>query len=295
MNELKNEIYSFALLLDGESLAIGSKKDIKIWHLKKNKIITRLNTTNVFALVQLQNESLASGSSDLNEILIWDLKTRKIIQKLIGHWFSINCLILDNLNGHLISGSYDCTIRIWNNCKTIQTLIGHFDWITCLAFISNDKLASGSYDNTIIIWDLNQNNNNNKTILVGHTDPINCILLVSNKYLASGSKDCTIRIWNILNYTMTKILTQHTGPIRSLALISTNTFATCSNDLTLKIWNLNSNKPIINELTGHDDSVSGLVFISNKNQLISGSFDGTIRIWEVVLKNNCNLGLLNKI
>lgn len=43
-----------------------------------------MNTTNVFALIQLQIESLASGSSGLNEILIWNIKTRNIIQKLIG-------------------------------------------------------------------------------------------------------------------------------------------------------------------------------------------------------------------
>ena len=57
---------------------------------------------------------------------------------------------------HIVSGSRDCTIRIWD-AKTgnavVRPLEGHTDWVNSVAYSPNGRyIASGSTDCTIRIW-----------------------------------------------------------------------------------------------------------------------------------------------
>ena len=55
----------------------------------------------------------------------------------------------------IVSGSSDNTIVIWDVAtgEVLNTLVGHTDYVTSVAWSPNDLLiVSGSWDNTIIIW-----------------------------------------------------------------------------------------------------------------------------------------------
>lgn len=64
----------------------------------------------VMALVAYAPGKLATAGSD-NIIRLWDLKTHREIGQLTGHTGSITTLA--SQNGILISGSYDTTVRVW--------------------------------------------------------------------------------------------------------------------------------------------------------------------------------------
>ena len=58
----------------------------------------------------------------------------------------------------LVSGSHDCTIRVWNILTGQQERVieGHTGKIYCVSISANGKLlASKSSDNSIRIWDCN--------------------------------------------------------------------------------------------------------------------------------------------
>ena len=59
-------------------------------------------------------------------------------------------------NGHLISGSCDNTIKVWdpNDGRCLRTLTGHNNSVLSLV-MHNGHLISGSLDNTIKVWDPN--------------------------------------------------------------------------------------------------------------------------------------------
>ena len=62
-----------------------------------------------------------------------------------------------------------------------------------------------------------------------------------------------------------------------------NRIATCSDDQTIKIWK--SNKPYsdtpIKVLEGHSDKVTSLLYIKERDIMISGSVDRTILLWNM--------------
>jgi len=237
------------------------------------------------------------------------------LELLIEHKVYITSLLW--VDGHLISGSWDHTIKIWdlNSRKCIRTLEGHTDHVTSLAWV-HGNFVSGSDDKTIKIWDLNSG----KCLrtLHGHTDAVNsvisadgvlisssnstikiwdlnsgeCIgtlegttsthyalpnLLWANGMLFSGSEDTTIKIWDLTLRQCTRTLKGHSGRVTSL-LWADGHLISGSWDHTIKIWDLNTDQ-CIKTLEGHKESVISLLWADGN--LFSGSWDCMIKIWDL--------------
>ncbi|KAK4448347.1 hypothetical protein QBC34DRAFT_112805 [Podospora aff. communis PSN243] len=82
----------------------------------------------------------------------------------------------------------------WNAC--LQTLEGHDDWVTSVAFSADGRrLASGSDDRTIKIWDAASGQC--LQTLEGHNHAVWSVAFSADgRRLASGSGDRTIKIWD---------------------------------------------------------------------------------------------------
>jgi hypothetical protein len=97
----------------------------------------------------------------------------------------------------LASGSYDCTIRLWDmqSGSSIGELTGHSYSVLSVAFSPDGKtLASGSYDCAIRLWDVQSGSSLRE--LSGHLHIVTSVAFSPDgKTLASGSYDCTIRLW----------------------------------------------------------------------------------------------------
>jgi WD40 repeat protein len=83
----------------------------------------------------------------------WDINTYECIKTLNGHADTVRSVVA--INNHIISGSWDQTIKIWdiNTYELIDTLYGHTSTIQSV-FAINNIIISGSHDNSIKIWDI---------------------------------------------------------------------------------------------------------------------------------------------
>ncbi|KAF7325383.1 WD40 repeat-like protein [Mycena venus] len=96
----------------------------------------------------------------------------------------------------LVSGSYDCTVRVWDlvtgACKWI--LVGHTQKVYSVVLDPpRHQACSGSMDGTVRIWDLKTGRCAHT--LTGHTSLVG-LLGLSPRTLVSAAADSTLRVWD---------------------------------------------------------------------------------------------------
>jgi len=167
--------------------------------------------------------------------------------------------------------------------------------LRCMAISPDNRfLAVASHDTSINLFDLRDGNHS--TNLIGHSKTVQSLVISpDSQILVSAGNDKNIFVWNLANGQNIGILKGHTKPIRSLLIAPDNrTLISAGDDKNIFVWNLSNGKNI-NILKGHAQSVRCLLITTNKSSqtnlydetylycetLISGSDDGTIRIWDL--------------
>jgi WD40 repeat protein len=104
--------------------------------------------------------------------------------------------------------------------------------------------------------------------------------LPDGQRLLSASWDGTVRVWKVSEGTKMDELSL-SRPIRFATLFPDGQLLAISTyDPTIQLWQF-SDKTLLRTLTGHKDWVHEVFFSPDGKFLISGSKDGTVRIWRV--------------
>jgi WD40 repeat protein len=153
-------------------------------------------------------------------------------------------------------------------------------------------LASCSWDGTIRLWETE--GWRPLHTLQGHTGPVYVIAIsAGGRLLASGGEDGTVRLWNATNGQLLTTLEGHTDGVRGVALSADGRLvASGSWDGTIRLWEPplasiqrradsgDSGGRLLSTLHGHTSGVWGVALSADGGLLASGSFDGTIRLWQ---------------
>ncbi|KAK4376955.1 hypothetical protein RND71_003251 [Anisodus tanguticus] len=270
---------------------------IRVWkltHVKKHKLIATLPTledrlrrfvfpssyTNVRRhkkKMWIEHHDAVSGLAVNDHLMcsvswdrclkIWSGSNLHCTESIRAHDDAVNAVVVGK-DGTIFTGSADKRIRVWGKEKRskiglIATLEKHKSAINALALSCDGSvLFSGSCDRSILVWE-REDSANYMVItgaLRGHTKAILCLINVSD-LLFSGSADRTVRIWTRENnqgqYCCLTVLDGHRSPVRSLVA-----------------------KP---ETGGSDGGV----------KLFSGSFDGEIKVWQIVVSSSSGSPLMS--
>jgi WD40 repeat protein len=79
------------------------------------------------------------------------------MQTLEGHGHWVESVAFSHDGRHIVSGSWDNTIKFWDTASgaCTQTLEGHGHWVESVAFSRDGRhIVSGSSDKTIKVWDM---------------------------------------------------------------------------------------------------------------------------------------------
>lgn len=161
------------------------------------------------------------------------------------------------------------------------------DTIYCVAFSPDGKtFASGSEDNTIRIREFAKGRSID---LKGHTDYVYRVAFSpkSNNILASISTDETLRIWNIKKKQAVHII--NTSPKRvstlgwrGLAFSPGGDFVAVGSNArgpgSVTLWGVDKGK-LKTVFEGHKSYVPAVAIHPSGEAVISGSNDGTIKVW----------------
>uniref|UniRef100_A0A4W3J053 PH-interacting protein n=1 Tax=Callorhinchus milii TaxID=7868 RepID=A0A4W3J053_CALMI len=220
----------------------------------------------------------------------------KMHKRILGHLSSVYCVTFDRTGRRIFTGSDDCLVKIWatDDGRLLATLRGHSAEISDMAVnYENTMIAAGSCDKIIRVWCL-------RTcaplaVLQGHTASITSLQFSpmctgSLRFLSSTGADGTICFWQwdagMFKFSDRPIkFTERPRPGVQMICSSFSAggmfLATGSTDHIIRVYYFGSGQPEkISELEFHTDKVDSIQFSNTGDRFVSGSRDGTARIWQ---------------
>jgi WD40 repeat protein len=141
------------------------------------------------------------------------------------------------------------------------------------------QIACGTMGSEILIVD--SKSGKTKRGITGHADAVTDVSFVGNSNsVISCSWDRTTRLWNRRNIAESLIL-KHSSEVKALAIsLKLGKGASGSRDGIVKIFSLRSLKAIRN-LQAHHSDVSGIAILDEEQKIVTSSYDGTCRLWNL--------------
>jgi WD40 repeat protein len=164
----------------------------------------------------------------------------------------------------------------------VEKINGKIFWHSKQSVKLRPKLISASADMTIGLWDTNTDAYVKE--FDNRVNSIESLIRISKNEIAFGSDDRKIRIWNIETHRLVTTLVGHNSSVKSLLMLNSGQLASGSHK-TIKIWNLDlPQATCIRTMNGHTRTVLCLAQSTyNNDELVSGSWDSTIKIWNITL------------
>uniref|UniRef100_A0A7N8XX94 PH-interacting protein n=1 Tax=Mastacembelus armatus TaxID=205130 RepID=A0A7N8XX94_9TELE len=221
----------------------------------------------------------------------------KMHKRILGHLSSVYCVTFDRTGRRIFTGSDDCLVKIWgtDDGRLLATLRGHAAEISDMAVsYENTMIAAGSCDKTIRVWCLQTCAP--LAVLEGHAASITSLQFSplcsgSKRYLSSTGADGTVCFWQWDARTLKfgqrpSKFTERSRPGVQMICSSFSAggmfLATGSTDHIIRVYYFGSSQPEkISELESHTDKVDSIQFSHCSDRFVSGSRDGTARIWQL--------------
>ncbi|KAG6852753.1 hypothetical protein C0991_009331 [Blastosporella zonata] len=167
--------------------------------------------------------------------------------------------------------------------EKVASFEAHPDYIRCLTVHPTASIVlTGSDDMTIRAWDWEKNWKNIQ-VYEGHTHYIMNLAFnpKDSNTFASACLDRTVKIWSIGSPTANFTMEAHDKGVNYVDFYpgaDKPYLVTTGDDKTVKVWDYLS-KSCVQTMEGHTNNVSFAFFHPNLPIIISGSEDGTVKIW----------------
>ena len=251
MCEITQNISSSSLSEDNNILVLGLQNgSFSIYSMNnfENNYSLKISDAKISSLsINPSGKWIAFGSKYLNQLFVWEWKSETYIYKQQGHMNDINLIAFSPEGGQLASGAEDGRIKVFDisSSNCLITFTEHTGKITGLQYALN-----------------------------------------KSNLLISSSLDGTIRAYDLIKYKNFRIMTtpKQTQLICCSVDYSGEIVAAGSLDTyNIFVWSIKTGD-LIDVLNGHTGPVSCLAFSHINDILVSGSWDNTVKMWELYTK-----------
>jgi len=164
-----------------------------------------------------------------------------------------------------------------------RELRGHDHAVTTVAMSSNGvHIVSGSADQSVRIWDA-LSGKVRLPPLLGHSSSVLSVAISADgRIIASGSADMSVRFWNAqTGEAVGQPMQGHTGYVTSVMFSpDARLIVSGSDDRTVRIWEVEAQCPSALDPMLCDGQVQTVSFSPNGQLVASGDTSGSIHFWE---------------
>jgi WD40 repeat protein len=286
---------------DGRNLAIGggpedNPGDVRIYSADEFKLIATLkgHKDRVLSLAYSPDgRVLISGGRD-GQCVIWNTAKTQLIGALKSHneKDSIWGLAISPDGKQVASAGGDNTVILWDvaSRKSTATVVSTSNKkILSLAYSPDGRALIGGGDRAITVWDTKTRKEEKE--LKGHSEPVVALAFTPNgRYLISCSRDGAIKIWETATWSEEGGTEQgKTAPLSLAVSPDSRSLAVACWSGEVMFYNLSKEvgtnrlrKDLVWTQLGfraHDLPVTTVAYRSDGKMLVSGSIDGTVKIW----------------
>ncbi|KAI8972105.1 WD40-repeat-containing domain protein [Pilobolus umbonatus] len=188
-------------------------------------------------------EWLAFGSSALGQLLVWEWQSETYVLKQQGHYYDINYLAYSTDGQSIATAGDDSKVKVWNT-------VSGFCYVT----------------------------------FSDHTASVRAVEFAKQgQVIFSASLDGTVRAFDLVRYRNFRTFTSPT-PVQFTSLaVDPSGEIVCAGTLDtfeIYVWSVQTGK-LLDILAGHTGPVCALAFSPSGMVLASGSWDHSVRTWDV--------------
>lgn len=263
--------------LDNSIVSGGDDGVIRLWRTSMTMLSDRKSP--VLALAFSPNGALIAAATGSDVCLI-DIQSGEAT--FLGQSGKQPSLVFSPGGKSLAAASTNspCEIRVWNlQTGGSRVLKGDWKGATSISFSPDGSTIAAADSDlshpSIRLWDIESASTR---VLGSSTRQITSIaFLPDGKRVASGSWDETVRLWNVQTGEA-RILGENCSCIVRLAISTKgDRIAASSLDGKLRVWDLDTGR---SRVAGECSGVNTIAFTTDDQALVTGSDDGTVRLWE---------------
>lgn len=192
-------------------------------------------------------EWLAFGASRYGQLLVWEWQSESYILKQQGHFDSMNAITYSPDGQKIVTAADDGKIKVWdvNSGFCVVTFTEHTSGVTACEFAKRGNV------------------------------------------LFTASLDGSVRAWDLIRYRNFRTFTAPTRLSFSSIAVDPSGEVVCAGsleDFDIHIWSVQTGQ-LLDQLAGHEGPVSSLAFAPTSGALVSGSWDHTVRVWNIFARS----------
>ncbi|KAK7208019.1 WD40-repeat-containing domain protein [Myxozyma melibiosi] len=234
--------------------------------------------------------NLVSASQD-GKLIVWDAYTGNKVHAIpLRSTWVMSCAY--SPSGNLVaSGGLEnvCSIYSLNSgsspIRTTRELTAHVGYISCMRFLSDQRILTASGDKTCILWDIPSGAQVQEfTEHLGDVMSVDICPTNSNVFV-SGACDAFAKVWDMREGGKSaQTFRTHKKDINAVQFFPDGrAFATGSDDGTCRLYDLRADRELmVLSSPPLDVSVTSIAFSHSGRLLFAGYENSECRIWDVL-------------